>query len=64
MGALLCLGCWREQTQMQGFGTFSLAAIIAQAVELAVLLSEAHFWKPTEAPVLDKDLGDHGLTLV
>lgn len=49
---------------MQGFGTFSLAAIIAQAVELAVLLSEAHFWKPTEAPVLDKGLGDHGLTLV
>lgn len=40
---LLCLGGWREQTQVQGVGTFSLVAIIAQAVELVVLLSEVHF---------------------
>lgn len=40
---MLCLGDWREQTQMQGLGTFSLAPIIAQAVELTALLSEVHF---------------------
>ena len=46
---------------VQGPGTFSLFALIAKAVELAVLLSAGHFWKPTEAPVQDKCLRDHGL---
>lgn len=43
MGAPAMPGMLEGPDQIQGPGTFSLAAIIAQAVELAALLSEAHF---------------------
>lgn len=39
----LCIFNTENVDRLQGLGTFSLAAIIAQAVELAVLLSEVHF---------------------
>lgn len=60
---LPCLGCWGNRPRCRVWW-FSLAAITAQAVELAVVLSEARFQKPTEVPVLDKSLGDPGVTFV